>query len=584
MRLVSLTANQASFQPIKFNPNGLTLIIGKKTNPDDTDVSRSTNGVGKSLALYLISFCLGSNSNSELNDKLDEWEFTLKFAVGDDQYIVTRACSEQSKFHVSINEERFTWRQQEWTRHLGEKVFRLNQSQKHLSFRSLLSPFLRFGKSAYNNELKAQSGETEFQQKLRACYLMGIEVTLVRKKAELRDEQLSLEDIEKQFKRDSFLRDYYEGERSAELDLHKVNQKVSDLSKKLESFIVAEDYSRIIDEAEETKRKWQQLKNELSALQNSIKQIENSLGVQPDVSANQIINMYQEASAALPELITKRLEELSEFHRKLIRSREERLTIQKQTFERKISDLEAELKALNRKKDVYYEYLGSRGALEEYETLHRQLADSKVELERLTAFSELEKKTKKRLQEIIIDQAKENIRAEEYLESAAHLRNTLRDRFESIAKRMWPSHTCGLVISNNEKENKIRFNIDAAIQGDSSDGIGETKIFCFDFTTLLSNGTHRMKFLMHDSRLFQGIDPRQCAELFKIADEMGRRFDCQYIASLNDANLEEIRKVMTPPEEFETTMKKNIVLNLEDSSPDKKLLGVLIDLKYDRTK
>ena len=54
MRLIRLSANRESFKPVMFNETGLTLIVGSKTKGGET-----YNGVGKSLIVALLHFCLG---------------------------------------------------------------------------------------------------------------------------------------------------------------------------------------------------------------------------------------------------------------------------------------------------------------------------------------------------------------------------------------------------------------------------------------------------------------------------------------------------------------------------------------------
>ena len=53
MRLIELTANQASFRPIRFNRKGLTLIVGRHREAKKTDLKKTYNGVGKSLSWLL---------------------------------------------------------------------------------------------------------------------------------------------------------------------------------------------------------------------------------------------------------------------------------------------------------------------------------------------------------------------------------------------------------------------------------------------------------------------------------------------------------------------------------------------------
>ena len=64
MRLIKLSANKDSFKTIKFNPTGLTIIVGAKSKGGET-----YNGVGKSLVIELLHFCLGSSKNPEFELK-----------------------------------------------------------------------------------------------------------------------------------------------------------------------------------------------------------------------------------------------------------------------------------------------------------------------------------------------------------------------------------------------------------------------------------------------------------------------------------------------------------------------------------
>ena len=80
MRLISLTANKESFHPVKFNENGLTLIIGSQKKIENDNSKRTYNGVGKSLITAIIHYCLGSSKVKDFEDNLKGWEFQLKFS------------------------------------------------------------------------------------------------------------------------------------------------------------------------------------------------------------------------------------------------------------------------------------------------------------------------------------------------------------------------------------------------------------------------------------------------------------------------------------------------------------------------
>jgi uncharacterized protein YydD (DUF2326 family) len=582
MRLIELTANQATFRTVRFNETGLTLIVGKKSDPADTSREHSTNGVGKSLLLYLVSFCLGSKENKELKEKLPEWEFTLNFEMDGKSRTVTRSTENQG--FVTLDGEN-TALKQYTDEILGRGLFGLGEPRmKYLTFRSLIGLFLRVGKRAYMDEDQISDRETPYAKQLRGCYLLGLDETLADKKRELKEELDRLEKLRKQFKTDTLLRDYFQGDRDVNLELDDLDEEIDTLQRKATNFQVAENYEQIAADAEETRRTWQRARNELNSLQSSQRQIEASLTEQPDVSTGDVRQMYESAQVELPDAVHKRLDEVTAFHRELIESRSRRLTSEKHHIQRRIQELKTEIKVLDEKKDQYYQFLGTHGALQEYEALHNKLSDCQRRADRLREFQRIEQDCQERSRQSKLQMSQENIRSSEFLKAAKPLTDEMNDRFRSMARRIWPKHTCGLVVHNNEGENKVRFDIDARIQGDASDGIGETKIFCFDMTVLIGRKNHGMQFVIHDNRLYQGIDPRQCAELFEIADELCREHGCQYIASLNEDKLTAIRSNMEDPSRFDPLFLQNTVLELTDDSDEGKLLGITVDLLYDSPK
>ena len=72
MRLISLTANQKSFHPIIFK-DGINIIAGKQVTPHNENDGNTYNGVGKSLTLHLIHFCLGSRKIESFEKVIQEW-------------------------------------------------------------------------------------------------------------------------------------------------------------------------------------------------------------------------------------------------------------------------------------------------------------------------------------------------------------------------------------------------------------------------------------------------------------------------------------------------------------------------------
>jgi uncharacterized protein YydD (DUF2326 family) len=141
----------------------------------------------------------------------------------------------------------------------------------------------------------------------------------------------------------------------------------------------------------------------------------------------------------------------------------------------------------------------------------------------------------------------------------------------------------GFTIENNIGTSQVRFTLRPHIEYDSSDGINEVKIFCFDWMLLLGQHQHQVKCLVHDSRLFDAMDPRQASTALRIAMKICQENNMQYIATLNESKYEEIlQELKQHGFEAEVDLIKNsIVRKLTDKSEKTKLLGIDVDMKYE---
>lgn len=106
--------------------------------------------------------------------------------------------------------------------------------------------------------------------------------------------------------------------------------------------------------------------------------------------------------------------------------------------------------------------------------------------------------------------------------------------------------------------------------------MNEVHIFCFDLLLLVCKQS-KMRFTMHDSRLFANMDPRQRETLFRIVHDICQEDSFQYICSINEDAINSFQTLMSS-EEYNQIVEDNIILQLNDDSPESKLLGIQIDI------
>ena len=141
MRLLKLSANKSSFRTVEFKPVGLSFVVGQKKVSDDLPRNRTKtyNGVGKSLMLELIHYCLGSNGNDAFKRHLADWVFSLEVDADHKSHLISRSAGRPRE--ITLDGEEISLKHlREW---LNARCFETHSQVKGVSFRSLISPFVR---------------------------------------------------------------------------------------------------------------------------------------------------------------------------------------------------------------------------------------------------------------------------------------------------------------------------------------------------------------------------------------------------------------------------------------------------------
>ena len=278
---------------------------------------------------------------------------------------------------------------------------------------------------------------------------------------------------------------------------------------------------------------------------------------------------------------TKRtLEQLETFHQRLLTDRKQRLNSERASLTKTRDTLLAEQAELSTHRASQLQYLSHHGALSDHMALSQKLADQRSRLDRIKAWQDLISHYKDRVNRLKARLSELNLETDRYLrEFESDLDHNL-DLFRSFSSQFYENKPGGITLTANEGDNQIRFNIKASIDDDSADGIGSVKVFCYDMMILLARHHHQMRFIVHDGRLFGGMDPRQRSILFQQAKLTTEANDIQYIANINEDHLDSIRTRLGQPE-FDRLFADAIVLELTDDSEAGKLLGVKVRLEYD---
>jgi uncharacterized protein YydD (DUF2326 family) len=578
MRLIKVSANKNSFKTVYFNRTGLSLIVGVRTAAGEPEADeRSYNGVGKSLLVEIVHFCLGSNSNSAFQNQLIDWEFSLDFEIGDMRFVATRDTGKQRE--ISLNGKSFKLKA--FNEYIEKLVFSTPDiGGDGLSFRTLIPRFIRRGNQDYNDPKVTSSDREPYTVLLRNLFLLGLEIGLVEKKYQLRRRQTEIEEFEKNFKKDPFIREYYTGNKDATLQAKHLEEQILRLESDLSKFQVAEDFYDIEREANRLNTELRELKNKKAIIENSLNNVEKSLHTRTDFSREKLLAVYRELIFAFKEETLKRLGDVELFHEQLIQNRVARLGQERMKLSAELQQTSELIKKINIEVDSKLAYLSDKRALDQYVAVSSQRSELLGKLHKLQDYQRLLQKSRDDLVHIRRDFAEETIKTNLYLQDSEIERNAQISMFSELSKMFYPEAPAGITIDNNQGENKVRFDFDVRIEADGSDGINNVKIFCYDLAILLLGSNHTVDFIWHDSRLFSDIDPRQRATLFSVAHRFSRKHGKQYIATVNQDQLDALRGEFSDVEFDELFAGQNVVLRLKDDGAESKLLGIQVDMHY----
>lgn len=254
MKLIRLSSNNNKFHEIIFK-DGLNLIIGKQANPTNKDKRNTYNGVGKSLIIYLIHFCLGSNRIPIFEEKIPNWEFKLDIEIGKDTYGISRNTSSQNDIYLNNQKLSIT----KFRKEMLPKVFNITEPIKNLSFNTLFPRFIRRNRESYVQYDTFIKKEQDYQKLLNNAFLFGLDTTLIENKKKLRDEYKKSDEAAKQME-DLIALD---GElaNETEIKLLDLREEITNLEKEINDFQISDNYNVMEKQADEAKFMKRSLEN-----------------------------------------------------------------------------------------------------------------------------------------------------------------------------------------------------------------------------------------------------------------------------------------------------------------------------------
>jgi uncharacterized protein YydD (DUF2326 family) len=575
----SISSNQASFHRVAFQP-GFNLVIADCTQQSHERDSR--NGLGKTLLLEILHFCLGADATigkGLCRPELAGWTFTVELDLGGHPVTVTRLIDAPKRVyfpeangHLPVRPERqrgedqFSMSIAEWNAVLGVLSFGLpldGTSSYAPSFRGLFSYFARRSKGSILSPFTHHEKQAEWDKQVQTSFLLGLSWEIASQLQGLKDQKKNLTDFKRVVKT-GIVRGYQGGQGDLEAKRVQIEAEATRTANDLTQFRVHERYRDIELEANRLTEEIHKVSNENFGKRRSLTTYERSLAEEAPPNAGEVLALYEEAQIALPEAVRRRVEEVDAFHRTVVANRQQFLAAECERLRGEITANERRIQTLTEERAGHLNILKTHRALEEYTRLQEKLVDLRTQVQDIKHVIENLQKLKQGEGEIRLQSAQLEQRGRRDYEEREQIRDRAINLFNENSQFLYEAPG-KLLIDYRE----AGFKFDVEIERADSDGIAQMKIFCFDLmlAQIWADKSPSPKFLFHDSRLFDGVDERQRAKALILAEREARTRGFQYICTLNSDSVPTIQLGDFNLEQF-------IRLRLTDHDPSGCLLGI----------
>lgn len=541
--LVRLSSNRAEFKPIAFQP-GFNAIVAERA-PDSTDQD-SRNARGKSTLLSILNYVLGGTFDKKLQPLADDgWEFTLELQLFGGSVIATRALAGGKKLSVvgigaakEIIAPYVVEGQigvEDWKDLLGLGLFRLEPVEEKvsggISVRTLLSYVIRT--DAPKDPLKVISVQSATSSREHIAFLLDLDWNVI----------LDLANVDKGLKqlktitaaaRDGLMTTL-RPETDLALERAALLTEVEEWESRIQGFRVLEDPNSLVNRADELTAEIAALRDEavidgrMRALY--VASLSEDHGAPTGVDVE---GLFAAAGAVLANGFTRQMRDVEAFHNNLLTNRRAFLRDEIENLDERIRARKAELSRLDQQRAGALRTLDAGGALEELNELRNELASVQARIAAVDLQIEQARELVSTREELKLQQSTLRKGAAEQLASSRQKLDHVGAQFSQKMRRLYGKDAALTVEVDNSG-----YKFTVSVPGSGSSGVDRMKLFCFDLT-LLEEGSVSARhpdFLVHDSVVFDGVDPRQLANALRFAQDMVQTTGGQYICTINSNDI-----------------------------------------------
>lgn len=422
----------------------------------------------------------------------------------------------------------------DWKFLLGLGLFALDQvpeqGDRGISPRTLLSYVIRI--EAAKDPLKIIPQQPAWSSREHVAYLLNLNWELVRDLSRLEEDSDTYKAIARATKKNLLPR-ALRPEPELMLELVEAQRDLEELSSRVNGFQVVDDPDGLISRADRVTEELKELRNDALVDRRMIElyaeSIEGEQATGGEGVGEVVAGLYTEMQRAFNPEALQSFEKVEAFHQQLMGNRRRFLASELERLRDQQVQRDAKIRELTASRNSILAVLDAGGALEELSALQSECAQAAARVTEVeAALSNVRE----------LAEAQEGIRVQkaQLRQETARDLSTNRQKLDSVATRfdgmMQDLYNVGGVLTAEVDDLGFKFSI--RVSTSASGGVTRMQLLCFDLTLMAeSDELHHPGFLIHDSVVFDGVDPRQVAAGLRLVNETVEGVGGQYICTMN---------------------------------------------------
>lgn len=549
IRINKLSSENNIFNEIIFH-DGINLILGEKYDIATTQ-GRKTNGVGKSMCIEFLDFCLLCDYGKSRIKRIPvdilpiSENIILDLTIGIDRIIIKRNRKNHETTIFIRNGKQIQFdKLQDARNYLQELIFDDISGKEVPSFRSLLSLLVRDERSEFTDILRCHDASKRVPEDLTAhLYVLGVSL---KKYHQVQKTIKEIDEVGNELKR---TKRELTGNRSKKIsdvkaELNMLNSELQQIEEAIETFKTNDAYNVMQYELIDIENKLESLRTRQTVLKHEYEKI-MSLPAPEHIDDSEIELVYNHFKKNLGTAVVKSLNEVVAFKNEVEKFQRVLLNQKAKELEIQIAEISEQLRFLD---DQYAEKLriiDKKGTLKNLKTSISIYESKKEECAHTRFLFGQYEKAEKEKKLLDIRKAQEIISIDNDLDNMSDELSSFTTTILDIHESIMGNRECSFDITTNSKPNsKNPIDIDLRIYDDGSHSVNRTKVFIYDMALMFNEYTQRRHplFLIHDNIFDVDQDTLvQCLNYVYRQEEYNSNF--QYILTLNRDKIENEERI-----------------------------------------